>query len=189
MNFQISDAAAPMPLLRKQHFQTTDDARVCTKKTIVKKQTDGTEEKSTFQIRVFSGNTNEDLVSLIVTLTQFQSWAQAKGIWNTSPVIDVTELFVEWKKCLSSLAEQKWNEVERRVAAQTTRTFLLFKQCLSEYIVKKIAHDDDAFFTQREYLMERRIPTGMTFHEYFDALELYHTYWTINRCFSIKVQQ
>ncbi len=189
MNFQISDAAAPMPLLRKQHFQTTDDARVCTKKTIVKKQTDGTEEKSTFQIRVFSGNTNEDLVSLIVTLTQFQSWAQAKGIWNTSPVIDVTELFVEWKKCLSSLAEQKWNEVERRVAAQTTRTFLLFKQCLSEYIVKKIAHDDDALFTQREYLMERRIPTGMTFHEYFDALELYHTYWTINRCFSIKVQQ
>jgi hypothetical protein len=63
MAFQISDAAAPMPLLRKQSNQTADDSRTQTKKVIVtRRDPKGPEEKSTFMIRVFSGTTNEDLV-------------------------------------------------------------------------------------------------------------------------------
>ena len=115
-------------------------------------------------IRVFSGTTNEDLVCLLVTLNQFKVWAEAKGVWATSPVYEVTDLFTEWRKCLASIAEQKWNEVTERVAGQASKTFLLFKRCVSEFIVTKVAHDDDAYFTQKEYMGERRIPNGMTFH-------------------------
>jgi len=177
MAFQISDAAAPMPLMRKQMYQAADDARTQTKKVIVKKGgQNGLEEKSTFMIRVFSGTTNEDLVSLLVTLNQFKAWAEAKGLWATSAATDATELFTEWRKCLASLAEQKWNEVQERIAGQAAKTFLLFKRCVSEFIVKKIAHDEDAYFTQKEYMSEQRIPNGMTFHEYYDQLELYGSY-------------
>ena len=177
MAFQISDAATPMPLLRKQNNQTADDARTQTKKVIAtRRDPNGPEEKSTFMIRVFSGTTNEDLVCLLVTLNQFKAWAEAKGLWQTSAAQDATELFTEWRKCLASLAEQKWNEVNARIAGQATKTFALFKRCVSEYIVKKIAHDEDAYFTQKEYMSERRIPSGMTFHEYNDQLELYGNY-------------
>ena len=177
MAFQISDAAAPMPLLRKQSNQTADDARTQTKKVIATKQDqNGLEEKSTFMIRVFSGTTDKYLVCLLVTLNQFKAWAEAKGLWATSPAQDAKELFAEWRKCLASLAEQKWNEIETRIAGQATRTFLLFKRCVSIYIVKKIVHDEDAYFTQKEYMSERRIPSGMSFHEYNDQLELYGNY-------------
>ena len=63
-----------------------------------------------------------------------------------------------------------------RSAGQAAKTFTLFKRCVSEYIVKKVAHDEDAYFTQKEYMSERRIPSGMTFHEYNDHLELYGNY-------------
>lgn len=96
MAFQISDTAAPMPLLRKQTYQTADDARTQTKKVIVKKDQNGIEEKSVFMIRVFSGTTNEDLVCLLVTLNQFKVWAEAKGVWATPPVHEATDLFTEW---------------------------------------------------------------------------------------------
>jgi len=70
-----------MPLMRKQVYQAADDARAQTKKVIVKKRgQNGLEQESMFMIRVFSGTTNEDLVSLLVTLNQFKAWAEAKGL-------------------------------------------------------------------------------------------------------------
>jgi hypothetical protein len=64
-------------------------------------------------------------------------------------------------------------EIENRLAAAITKTFRLFKKFLSGYIVKKVAHDDDAYFTQQEYLQERPLPSGMTFNE---CLTLFSAY-------------
>jgi hypothetical protein len=125
-----------------------------------------TEEKSKFTVRVFSGAQNEDLIALIVRINHFKAWAEAKNMWNTPPSREVPQLYSEWRKCLTGLAEQNWLKIEERLVAPcTSKTFTLFKKCLSGFIVKKVAHHDDAYFMQKDYLNERNLTANMSFNE------------------------
>jgi hypothetical protein len=117
------------------------------------------------------------LIALIVTINQFKAWAEAKNMWNTPPSREVPQLYSEWRKCLTGLPEQNWLEIEGRlVAPSTSKTFTLFKKCLSGFIVKKVAHDDDAYFMQKDYLNERNLPANTSFNDYYDRLRLYSSY-------------
>lgn len=177
MPYNVSDDEAAFPLVRRQIYQDADAARTTTQKTIVTSAGIGQpDEKSKFTIKIYSGNTNEDIISLIVTIMQFKSWAEAKGLWDAPLAQAVPKLFEEWRKCLNGMAEQNWNEIMARVGNTTTRTFALFKVKMSEFIVKKVAHDDDVYFTQKDYLNERTLPANMTFNEYYDRLTLYSSY-------------
>jgi hypothetical protein len=175
----IADYEAPFPLARKDICVAADNARLTTTKTIVvgSDLQGGPEEKSKFVIKIFSGAMFEDAIALIETINQFKSWAEAKGVWNTPVQQPVKSLFVEWKKCLSGTAEANWDEIiSRRVGPSTSPTFSLFKLCLSEFIVKKVIHNDDAYFVQKDYLMERTLPANMSFYDYYDFLQLYSSY-------------
>ena len=175
----VSDYEAPFPMARKEVCVAADNARLTNTKTIiVGSELDGNlQEKSEFNVKIFSGAMFEDTLSLIETINQFKSWAEAKGLWNTPVQQPVKTLFVEWRKCLSGTAESHWDEIiSSYIHANTTHTFLLFKLCLSEFIVKKVVHDDNAYFVQKEYLKERSLPGNMPFYEYYNLLKLYSSY-------------
>ena len=127
MAFQISDAAAPMPLMRKQIYQTVDDTRTQeTKKVIVKKLgQNGLEEKAVYvMIRVFGGTTkNEDLVSLLVTFNQFKAWAEAKGQWATNAATNATELFTEWRNVSHHLLNKSGMKCKKELHDKMPRLF------------------------------------------------------------------
>jgi len=179
MTISISDDEAPFPIVRKERFIEADKARTTTTKTIViPATTEGeSEEKSKFSIRIFSMDGDEDLISLIVTLQQFRSWAEARNLWDAAPNVDVRLLFVEFKKCLSGQAEQQWQEVEqRRLGTSTSRTFILFKSMVAEFVVRKVAQDPTVYFKQYDYLLERRLPANITFRDYYNTLTLYSSY-------------
>jgi hypothetical protein len=175
----IADYEAPFPLTRKEICVAADTARLTTTKTIViSGDLEGNpEEKSKFVIKIFSGAMFEDNIALIETINQFKSWASAKGLWNTPVQQPVKSLFVEWRKCLSGTAEANWDEIiSCRIGATTTPTFSLFKLCLSEFIVKKVIHNNDAYFVQKDHLLERTLPANMPFTEYYNLLQLYSSY-------------
>ena len=173
MTISISDDEAPFPIVRKERFMEADKMRTSTTKTIVVPAATlgGVEEKSKFSIRIFSMDADEDLISLIITLQQFRSWAEAKNIWDAALNIDAKLLFMEFKKCLSGQAEQQWQEVEqRRLGPTTSRTFDLFKSMVAEFVVRKVAQDPTVYFKQYDYLLERRLLT----HEYHLSRLLQH---------------
>ena len=179
MTISISDEEAPLPIMRKERFLEADKQRTTTTKTVVipATATGGTEEKSKFSIRIFSMDADEDLISLIITLQQFRSWAEARELWEAAPNVDVRLLFVEFKKCLSGQAEQQWQEIERRrLSAATSRTFVLFKSMVAEFVVRKVAQDPAVYFKQYDYLLERRLPSSMAFRDYYNTLTLYSSY-------------
>ena len=179
MTISISDEEAPFPIVRKERFVEADKQRTITTKTVVIPATTqgGTEEKSKFSIRIFSMDADEDLISLIITLQQFRSWAEVRDLWEAAPNVDVRLLFTEFKKCLSGQAEQQWQEIEqRRVSATTSRTFILFKSMVAEFVVKKVAQDPAVYFKQYDYLLERRLPSNIAFRDYYNTLTLYSSY-------------
>ena len=85
MTFTVTDMEAPFLLIPKEIYESTDQARMTTTKTITTTTSGAADKKSKFSIRVYSGTHNEDLISLIVTINQFKAWAEAKEVWNTPP--------------------------------------------------------------------------------------------------------
>ena len=95
------------------------------------------EEKTKYEVRIFSATIDEDLVRLMSTINQFRVWAIAKHLWNVEPTVDVSDLFEEFGKCLGGTAFNDWIEImERRALPSTSKTWNLFKSCVAEYIVK-----------------------------------------------------
>jgi hypothetical protein len=178
MTYKRGDNEVSLPLIHPVICETKDNSRTMTSLTVTTITAHLTEDYSKFHIQVYSGSQHEDRMALFVAITQFKSWAESKGAWDTPPSDSAQTLFTKWKKRLAGLVSQNWMKIGNRLApGAIPKTFTLFKKSLSRYNVEKVAHgDDDAYFTQQEYLQERPLPSGMTFNEYYNRLTLFSAY-------------
>ena len=79
----VNELQTPVPLRRLQRHRDVDRARTTvSKKVAILATLNAPERKSTCNIKVFSGDVDEDLTCLFVTLGQFETWAKAEQLWE-----------------------------------------------------------------------------------------------------------
>jgi len=85
---------------------------------------------------------------------------------------DASILFRAMEKTLEGTALTEWHDV---INEEAGRTWESFKNLVSTFICKKVIMQEDAYYRQQQYLMERRMPLGMDVHEWWLRMQ------TINR--------
>ena len=179
----IDELQTPVPLRKFQCYSDVDCARTTvSKKVAVLATLSAPERKSICNIKVFSGDVDEDLTCLFVTLGQFETQAKAEGSWERPNELEELPLLCdEFAKCLAGMAEQQWTELTGALGPRPL-TWPRFKTTVSSFIANKICKEPDVFFAIREHLKQKRLPATMPFKELISSLDLIssHLHWNFD---------
>ena len=135
----LDELQTPIPLRRLQRYRDVDRVRTTVSKKVDVPATINTpERKSTCNIKVFSGDVDEDLTCLFVTLGQFETWAKAEGLWERpNELEELPLLHDEFAKCLACVAEQQWTVLTGAIGPRPL-TWPRFRTTVSNFIANKI---------------------------------------------------
>jgi len=88
-------------------------------------------------IKVFSNTANEDAVSLLMTLEEFQAHRVAKNVWHfCDDTIKMPLLHHKLAMCFSGQAAQQWHAVMGELAGKP-KTWPAFKCAVAKFIAHK----------------------------------------------------
>jgi len=172
----VGESETPIVLRRSQRHEEADRQRTQHSKTVVTPATTtAPEDKSKHFIKQHSGASDEDFMCLLVTLSEFRTWAKAAGLWESTQV-PLNKLHDEFRKCLNGQAEQQWQTVLSEHSAATPMDWRTFESSVAKFIVHKTLNDPDAFFNVKQCLKNAIVPQNVRFTECHKTLELISSY-------------